>query len=164
MKWLYSDRFEGHLSHLDPRGPLTAAGSCIWPTIPAYRYQLSTTNAYGSLAVLNTWPILIQQVTPSPGHDIMQYNMLSGPPPIIFCVVWKRSAADRLSYDWEIGISATGCGIMEKTINKTRRKCNEDFFIGAMDCTMFYGGTGSSFQAKQVEWNKTSPPVPPVPP
>jgi len=164
MKWLYTDRFKGHLSHLDPRGPLTGAGGCVWPTIPAYRYRLQTTNAYGSLSVLNTWPILIEQVTPAPGHDDMQYLMIGGPPPITFCIVWKRVAADRQSYDWEIGISAAGCGIMEKTVTRSRRKCNEDFPIGEMACPSYYGGTGTNFQAKQVEWDKTAPPTPPIPP
>lgn len=155
----HDDYFRSHMFEGDPRTPLTAAGACIWPTIPAHRYAFTSTDAYGVLAPLNTTPILIEKVTPGSAHDLCQWNMIAGPPPVLFCIVWKRVDEDRLGYTWEIGLSSTACGIMEKEIHVERGRCNEGFSIGEMTCPDYHGGTGDTFAAEQVVFDEVLPPV-----
>lgn len=155
----YNNYFRSHLFPGDPRTPLTAAGGCTWPTMPAHRYALTTTTAYGVLSPLNNQFILIEKVTPGSAHDACQWNMISAPMPVLFCIVWKRVQSTRLTYTWSIGILASACGIMEKDIVVPRQPCNVNFPIGNMECTAYYGGTGANFSAEQVVYNKTAPPV-----
>lgn len=155
-------RFNGHLDMADPRTPVHAAAGCTWPSIPAYRYLLVSANAYGVLAPLNTTGILVEQAGAGPSHDAMQYNMIAAPPPILFAILYKNWVEDPPGYEWDIGIVASMCGILQTTLEFPIQKCNVDFTIGEMSCSGYYGGTGSTFQAKQVEWNRTLPP-PPIP-
>lgn len=155
----YNDYFRSHLFPGDPRTPLTAAGGCIWPTIPAHRYLLKSQDATGVLTGLNTEGILIEKVTPGEGHDSCQYLMIAGPVPVTFCIVWKHIAADRNGYRWTIGISATGCGIIEGEVIRPRETCNRDFLIGSLGCSMTSDHTGATFTAYQVVFDETNPPV-----
>ena len=163
MKWAWNERFDGHLSHEDPRTPVTGAAGCVWPTIPAHRYRLSSDNAWGVLFPLRAQPILVEKVTPGDAHDACQWNMISGPPPILFAILWKSWNPHSEGYTWQLGITATLCGIMEIEIERPEERCNRDFIIGEMTCPAYAGGTGANFQARQVEWNKTAPPLPPGP-
>lgn len=155
---LYDDHFSGHLEHGDPRTPLTAAGACVWPTMPAHRYLLSSTDAYGILSPINGQGILVEKDTVGIAHDSCTWNMIRGPAPILFVFLTKSTAPDRQSYYWDIAMSATVCGIMTARVTRSLRKCNEDFPIGDLVCPGYYGGTGSTFKAEQVEWDHLEPP------
>lgn len=160
MSPLYANRFAGHLRTFDPRTPLTAAGACIWPTVPAHRYLLKSEDATGVLLGLNTQGILIERTTVGIGHDTSQWSMIAGPPPILWALVFKETLPDRLSYRWTVAISASFCGILLKNWTLSRRKCNVDFHIGNMPCVSTSDETGPTFTAYQVEYASSEPPPP----
>lgn len=165
MKYDPDERFEGHLSHLDPRTPVTAAGCCTWPTIPAHKYILGSPNAWGVYVGLTFKGMLMVKDTVGPAHDLCSWNMVDGPAPITFAVLRKRYNRPDGFYTWELDMSVTGCsGIQQKERIFDCGPCNVDFLIGNIECSGLPGGTGSGFFARQVEWDKTNSPNPWPPP
>lgn len=163
MKWAWYERFEGHLSNEDPRTPVTAAGACIFPTVPAHRYLLISGNATGMLWGLNWMGILMEKVSIGSAHDLCQWNMLSAPAPITIATMFKRKLLEPLRYQWEIEIGASACGTIAITVPRPHEKCNVDFQIGNHCCPYQpLSCTGSMFKAFQVEHDKTLPPQPPT--
>lgn len=155
----YNDYFRSHMFPGDPRTPLTAAGACTWPTVPAHRYLLTTTDADGILAPLNSQGILMEKDTVGVAHDFCTWNMISAPAPIMFAFMYKTTETGGMSWKWELAIAATVCGIMTKNLLGHTGKCNVDFPIGNMSCPGYYGNTGASFRAAQVVFDESAPPT-----
>jgi hypothetical protein len=158
MSPLYNDHFSGHMEGGDPRTPLTSAGGCVWPTVPAWRYKLSSDDATGVLQVLNWDSIIVQKDTPGIAHDYCNYTMIRGPFGIFYAALDKLTAPDGDGYSWNINIVAYFCGTLLKKINFKKRKCNHDFLIGNIWCPGYEGATGDTFRAEQVEFDHWEPP------
>lgn len=158
---LYDDRFSGHLSELDYRGPLHAAGGCIWPTIPAMRYYLWSNNATGIFLPLRTTGILVQQTTQDPNHDRMNWAPVYSPP-LINCDLFRKTIwENRLGYTWDIEINAgSPCGgVLVWKIEIAEQKCNVSVPIGNQPCvSQPTWTTGDDFHADQVEFDEIEPP------
>jgi hypothetical protein len=158
MSPLYNDHFSGHMEGGDPRTPLTVAGGCVWPTVPAFRYKLSSDNATGILQILNWDSIIVEKNTPGIAHDHCNYAMIRGPVGIFYAAMDKLARPDRQGYTWHVTIIASICGMLLKEIPFPRRKCNHNFVIGNIWCPGYQGSTGDTFRAEQVEFDHLEPP------
>lgn len=158
---LYDDHFSGHLETEDPRGPLSAAGGCRWPTCPAYRYWLISDDATGDLAFLNTDPILIQFTGPQPSHDSAKWILHGANPFITSAVAEKLFDQGDTTYRWLFDVNVIAIPEAPLTFGVVRNveKCNRDIPLPntwAFDIDR--GVTGDTFRMEQVEWDKTKPP------
>lgn len=156
MTPLYANHFAGHLFTDDPRTPVTAAAGCTWPTFPAHRYILTAPNAAGMLAPLRTQGVLFEKVTPGSAHNECQYNMISGPLPVVFGIAWKRWDPATEGYEWEISISVSSpCGLMTWTVPRPPETCNRDIGLYPLACPGVpeAGNTGSPTDWLQVEFD-----------
>jgi hypothetical protein len=167
MKYATSERFEGHLESEDPRTPVTAAGGCTWPTVPAHRYLLVDPDATGIWSCMVYNGILIEKVTPGPAHDACQWNMVMAPWPIIWTVVWKRWDRAKQQIEWEVTINNALCdALAQATKDFGYWKCNQNFVFGKLGCTQSgVPAEMTNLQFLQVEHDKTRPPGgwPPLP-
>lgn len=157
---LYDDRFSGHLSHEDFRTPVTGAGGCTWPTIPAARYYLSSEDATGILSVLNVTGILVLPTTEvDPAHDVRNWFSVGH---IYAATVFRKTwVPGRPGFDWDVELTISSpCGsTLQWHIEEPIRKCNYDILLGSRCCPMLPGScTGDTFTAYQVEDNEITPP------
>lgn len=157
----YANRFAGHLDKDDPRTPVHGAAGCIWPTIPAQRYIVVSSDATGIFAPFILTPALVIRLRTQPDHDDYEYFPTSVPPPwtITRCVkVWNPTTR---GYRWELDMNA-GSGICDVSwrVEFPEQKCNVTVPLGNKICPggIPPGQAGSTFRLEQVEWNKTSPP------
>jgi hypothetical protein len=158
---LYANRFAGHLEDEDPRGPLSAAGGCTWPTIPAFRYWLISDDATGDLAFFNTDPVLIQFASVQPAHDSAGWTPHGANPFITFGIAAKLFEQGDPTYLWQFvfGIVAIPEAPLVFEVTRSLEKCNRDIplpNVWAFDIDR--GVTGDTFRMEQIEWDKTSPP------
>lgn len=157
---LYADRFSGHLEAADFRTPLFGAAGCTWPTIPAQRYYLSSTNATGLLTVLNFTGILVIQNVPVVNHDDIQWVQF-GPHPFTVIKFRKLWVKERPGYNWELVLDiGSACGpALTWTLERPIESCNRDVIFGNKACQNAPSWTtGSTFSAKQVEFDQGRPP------
>lgn len=164
---LYDDAFSGHLTSDDPRTLLQAAGGCVWPTIPPFRYALCTGNSTGMLTPLMFTKVIFEQTTAAPGHDFMRWLMISGPLPVVAGWVDKTYVRSRDEVDWVVSLSVSSpCGILVWEFTRPPEQCNRDFNIGNKDCpgVPSSGSTGSTTKLIQLEWDKTTRSPDPCPP
>lgn len=158
---LFDDRFSGHFNNGDPRTPLTAAGGCRWPTVPAARYRIVSDNATGFLTPLNTEGILISKVTLGLGHDLCNYASDQIEPSPIGVTGVKRFLPETGGYRWEFDfLVGSSCGIIETSTERPRETCNRAIVIGDYPCPLNpdLGRTGSTCRMLQVEFDATQPP------
>lgn len=157
----YADRFSGHLDNGDTRTPCTAAGGCVWPTMPALRYRIVSDDATGVFLPLNVVGVLISKVTLGTAHDLCNYASDQVEPSPINVIGVKRYTKETEGYQWEIDfLIGSGCGLVETVTKRPLEKCNQDFVIGDYPCPLnpAVGRTGSTCRALQVEWDQTQPP------
>lgn len=155
----YADRFSGHLSPDDPRTPVTAAGGCTWPTIPAYRYWLTSDDATGIFSFLNTEGILYQQSGTPPGHDRMKYTgiKLTGWTPSTYLI--RDYSAEFNNIMWHLYLHHKDCYFeINSSGIQQPGKCNVDIPIFEFDCLWGNGTSGKTCRLEQVEFDKDKPP------
>lgn len=159
---LFDDHFKGHLETGDPRGPLSAAGGCVWPTIPAFRYWLISNDATGDLAFFNTDPVLIQFNSTQPAHDLAGWILHGVNPNVGLAFAEKVFTQGRTTYRWRFFITVIAipeAPLLFETIRNVE-KCNRDIplpNVWAFDIDR--GVTGDTFRMEQIEWDKESPPA-----
>ena len=155
----YANHFAGHIEHGDPRTPVTAAAGCLWPTMPAHRYLLTSQDASGMFLALNTVGVLFSKSTVGPGHDLCQWSGMGMPPPFVIAIAIKQAAPNKQTYTWTVTLSALGVGLAIKTVEFPLGDCNLDRLIGLFGfANPFLGNTGFSCQLQQVEFDHTEPP------
>lgn len=163
MTPLYHDRFSGHLEEGDPRGPLSAAGGCIWPTIPAYRYWLISDDATGDLAFFNTDPVIIQFISPQPAHDVAGWSLIVANPFVLAAAAQKTYVHPNNTYSWSffVIVNAIPEAWLTFGVIRNNERCNRDIPLPntwAFDIDR--GVTGDTFRMEQIEWDEESPPGP----
>lgn len=158
---LYDDHFSGHLETGDPRGPLSAAGGCTWPTIPAFRYWLISDDATGDLAFFNTAPVLIQFRSAQPAHNLAVWLLQGTHPDVSIVIAVKLFDQGSTTYTWEFAIlvNAIPEALLEFVVTRPIGPCNRDIplpDVWAFDIDR--GTTGTTFRMEQIEWDHESPP------
>lgn len=158
---LYADPFAGHIEDMDPRGPLSAAGGCTWPTIPAYRYQLISDDATGDWAFLNTDPILLQFDSPQPAHNAAEWILHGDNHYVDSAIAEKFYKQGDNTYRWafEIEIESLPEAALVFGVIRDVESCNRDIplpNVWAFDIDR--GRTGDTFRMEQIEWDKEAPP------
>jgi hypothetical protein len=168
VKYAPEERFEGSMGTEDPRSLLSAAGGSIWPTVPAYRLRLGSSDASGWLSWLNDDGILFQMASAQPGHDSMIWNTLSMPTEVYYAVLVKTYTFPNDYYTWSLQVLLTlGPPHWTQQWTRNEEKTNIDHpvpehFIGDPQ----KGYTGTNCKLWQVEHDQTEPPWgwPPVDP
>ena len=156
---LYANRFAGHLDMDDPRTPVTAAGGCVWPTVPAHRYLLQSDNATGSLASLLSAGLLVEKVTSGPAHNFCSWSLVFPHPSILECAWQKTRVASPLGYTWYFSLRILPGSVWQTILSFELRKCNVDVPIGVVTSPDSSDHTGTDFKALQVEWDQWTPPA-----
>lgn len=159
-----ADPFVGHLPKGDPRGPLSAAGGCNWPTIPAYRYWLISDDATIDLAFLNTRPILLEFTSLQPAHNLGVWQLLGTSADVDSAIAVKLFTPGTSIYMWVFGIEVTAIpeAPLQFNVPRSVETCNRDIPLPntwAFDIDR--GVTGDTFRMEQIEWDKESPPPDP---
>lgn len=158
---LFDNHFAGHIETGDPRGPLSAGGGCVWPTIPAFRYWLISDDATGDLAFFNTTPVVIEFASPQPSHDAGEWNLLAADPNVSSVIAEKLFNQGDTTYRWRFRIAVIAIPEEDLTFGVIRNveRCNRDIPLPntwAFDIDR--GVTGNTFRMEQIEWDATSPP------
>lgn len=157
----YADRFSGHLANGDPRTPLHGAGGCVWPTFPAQRYSILSSDASGVFQVFNFTPGLVIRLRTQPDHDIYEYVPFAVPPPWQITLCRKVYNPTTEGYRWELDMNA-GSGIcsVQWRVEFPFQKCNVDVTLGNKECAggVPPGASGATFRMEQVEWDEVTPP------
>lgn len=158
----YANRFAGHMPTDDPRGPLSAAGGCTWPTCPAYRYWLISDDATGDLAFFNTDPVVIQFTSPQPAHDVAGYSLIVANPFVALALAVKTFVQPNDTYTWSflVIVNAIPEAFLTFGIIRDIETCNRDLPLPntwAFDIDR--GVTGDTFRMEQIEWDKEEPPA-----
>lgn len=157
----YADRFQGHVYDLDPRSLVTGALACTWPTMPAYRYRLFSTDATGAWAVWNFPGILVQLTTDIAEHDNAKWEMLSGPPRMEFVEWTKVPRADgEYGYRWGLKWKRTDDPLtLQDYLIQDPGRCNTDISLPNWSSgPSFPGSFGETAIARQVVFDQTMPP------
>lgn len=156
----YDNLFTSHMPVGDPRSPLTAAGGCVWPTVPAWRYLCVSNNATGIWGFLNYQGILITHMMFFPGHDYAGYFGGGGGTPITWIVAAKRYVRPEDFYTWEFQIQHAECSSQVSfEVVRPYETCNRMIPLGNHFCQDEPGSeTGSSFRMLQVVFDQTEPP------
>lgn len=145
----------------DPRTPVHGAAGCVWPTVPAMRYVITSDNATGIFLPFNTFNALVIRPTVTVDHDLYAYQAIAWPPPWTLVYCRKVYDADTAGYRWQLQMHA-GSGLCLVTIDKPFpfQKCNVEVPLGAHSCPnpIPPGTTGSTFRMVQVEFDDTEPP------
>lgn len=154
-----SSQFSGHFSPGDPRTPVTAAGGCTWPTVPAYRYLLVSDNATGILSFLNTEGILYQQSGTPPGHDEMLWTGIILGQEIQSTRLIRSYPTVQGNIMWNLYLHHQDC-YFEMVTSGTQKpgKCNVDVPLYEFDCLWAEGTSGDTVRLLQVEWDEQRPP------
>ena len=155
-------RFQGHLSIEDPRSVTTVAGGCTWPTIPAYRYLLTSDNPVGPFGFLATTGLLVQSASPITDHDFGIWLGPVIPVPGVTATVAKVKYEGTEAWMWIVGILVPTCPLPAwGYFGPKTGKCNVDVTLGNIPCIIpSIGETGSDLQMRQCEWDQTGPPYP----
>lgn len=164
MSPLYADRFAGHYFTGDPRTPVQGAGGCVWPTVPPYRVQFSSTTATGQWEFLRYTPVIFQQVESPFHHNLLTYEMIEQPGPVYAWTLYKTHTRSLFpEWEWQMCIMLIGwpdevCFAKSKT-----GKCNVDVVWGNLSIPYGAGLTGATFTQFQVVYDKLRHPgwVPP---
>lgn len=152
---LYNDRFAGHFDPEDPRTPVSAAGGCPWPTVPAYRYQLSSTNSTGNLAFLQWAPIILELQESEFQHNLAEWHVIEAPYQVYSCVLYKAYNRDLYpEYSWQLALLISGWPDELIAYKWRSGPCNVDLTWGNIS-NPYPGGTfGTDFKQFQVEFDQ----------
>lgn len=163
MSPLVEDRFAGHYRPGDPRGPLSAAGGCTWPTVPAFRYALRSDDATLDLAFFNTDPVLVEMTSPQPAHDLAFWQLTDDNPNVRFANAVRVFTPGQATYLWafSIDVIAIDEALLLFGLVRNNETCNRDIplpNVFAFDIDR--GVTGDTFRMEQVEFDQSEPPGP----
>lgn len=160
MKYADTERFQGSLSHEDPRTNVTAAGGSIWPTVPPYRMKLGAYNAEGVLAFINTKGLLFEQISPIKNHDEMFWIGSDNPIEVGGALAkrWYTYPNDHYTWLLQVFLRASVQPLIVEW-ERPYEKTNIDMpvpptYLG----NPVVGYTGDEPFLYQVEWNETDPP------
>lgn len=161
MSPLYADPFKGHMPLGDPRNPLTAAGGCTWPTVPAYRYWLISDDATEELAFFNTSPVLLEFEGLQPSHNYAKWILVPPHAFVLAAMAEKRYWPREPIYRWhfEIQVDELPLRPLRFSIERSVETCNRD--LPLPNVTAFppeSGETGDTFRMEQIVWDQSSPP------
>lgn len=162
---LYCDRFKAHLADDDPRNLYDTSAGCTWPTIPAYRYAMMSSDASGFLDFL-TYEGVIFEYWPYVGSYISRqwYGPIS-PVPVSWAIAQKKLTENPHGHEWIITVQFAVCSNPTIwTVNRGYSPCNVDFPLERKtfdmpECTCS-GDTGNNLKMFQVEWDEWTPPDP----
>lgn len=156
-----ADQFSGHLFPGDPRGPLTGAYGCIWPTFPAMRYQIHSEDATDNWDVWNDGGALVGLSSPIGEHDSPTWQLIGPQPPFEF-VTWEKlpDSTELDGYFWQLTWKLISDPlILLDELHVDRQKCNVNVALPDWSSgPSFPGSFGLTARADQVLWNKTEPP------
>lgn len=157
---LVANRFAGHFPQGDPRTPVTVAGGCIWPTVPAMRYLLVSDDATGVWSFLNTDGILVEHQAFFPGHDKGQWNGPLNFVPITRALGLKEYEWPASIYTWCWDIQHVLCSSpIRFCVTRPYETCNRPIpLIEAWCLGSPLETTGTTFRMLQVEFDETKPP------
>lgn len=160
-----ADPFAGHLPKGDPRGPIFGSGGCTWPTVPAWRLFIGSSDASGVLSFLNGPGIMCQVHEPHGNPNAMQWDIWSAPPPILSGVILKQRFTDPLRYSMSM-VFLTVWGPLESSAEFPAQKCNVDHPLpeATVEVLVPIGSTGTTMKLYQVKWDENFPPGWPWPP
>lgn len=160
MKYDPYYRFVGHLGGDDPRTNLHGAGGCVWPTVPAYRYLLTSDNPTGPFQFLSTVGLLVQFASGDLGHDLALWLGPWNPLPGVTCTAFKSMEPSGMAWRWTIGIKVPTCPSPAwGYFGPFYGVCNVDQVLGNIQCILpSIGETGSDLQMRQCEHDATGPP------
>lgn len=155
------DRFSGHFETGDPRGPLTAAGGCDWPTVPAFRYWLKSDDATLDLRFLNSHPVLLEFSSVQPAHDVAAWSLVPPHDFVSVAAAVKVYFFPNNTYAWTFAVLVNAIPEEPLLFNVIRdsENCNRDIplpNVFAFDIDR--GVTGDTFRMEQIEFDKTAPP------
>lgn len=153
------NRFAGHIKRGDPRTPVFGAGGCPWPTIPPYRWALTSDDATGIYRPFNGASIIfhVDQVTAR--HEHMVWRLTNRPPWLYAGVIRKLFIRDRYpQYSYWVTILMTIYGIDEIAFAHRTGPCNVNVHLGDQIGGIIRGRVGSTFRLLQVESDQTEPP------
>lgn len=157
-----ADPFAGHFSPGDPRGPLSAAGGCTWPTIPPYRFWLTSDDATGDLAFFNVRPVLFQFASGQPAHNFTWWFRHGTHPDVGLARCLRRYtfAAPTSNWAFTIPVNAIPEESLNFNIDRPIETCNRGLPLpNTFAFDIDRGVTGDTFRLEQIEWDQTSPPV-----
>lgn len=154
-----ADRFSGHMPEGDPRDLMWACGGCNWPTVMAANYLVCSTNAWGTLAWLNTEGILLIPNTPHGSSWEFWWKFGNNPAPVTIALMKKTFPYDGDNYRLELQVSAL-VGMFFSDTTFARRDCNQLHMLTSAEVggPPPTGGTGDGFRLVQVEFDATRPP------
>lgn len=156
-----ANQFTGHLPEGDPRTQCHGAGGCTWPSMPAMRYQLKSTNATRAFTIWNVTPGLIIRNSNDVDHDLWWLSGVSIPPPFSIYLAQKVYTPDTWGYQWQINIYMDPYPLpIEYRVDRPFENCNRSIVLGAkgMPGMPWLGTLGSTFTMYQVHYDKTVPP------
>jgi len=158
---LFDDNFAGHMFGEDPRNLLTAAHSCTWPTLPAYRLQFDAPNATGIYTFFRILSPLVEQTSDLLEHDFGEWNLVGAQPPFESLLVRKLpidTESDGL--EWTVTFKMDfDPGLFTNSETYPSGKCNVDFDLPNWDQGGDpFGFIGEDAVLRQVVWDETEAP------
>lgn len=158
---LFIDRFAGHYFPGDPRTPVSVAGGCTWPTVPAYRYFLHSPNATGVLLEMRTIGCLFTRTNNYPDHDDGSWILTAKPIVVANGLIRKVWLPAEQHAVWVVNLELTsGLGNLIWIWVNGYQKCNVDkkLWSRCVEDGCEFGETGSETILQQVVWDELSPP------
>lgn len=159
---LYSDRFAGHVFQGDPRYLVSVAGGCTWPTIPAYRYWLISSDARGMLAEFNITGNLFTRTNNDVDHDDGSWMWVSGPLVVAGGFIRKVWIREEETQVWVVHLDLqSGLGDLNWIWTTGYQKCNvgKELWSECLDIGCEFGETGEETMLEQVVWDEITPPT-----
>lgn len=152
----YLNRFKGHMRSGDPRTPVTGAGGCTWPTVPPWRIKLSSRNATGEWAFLNTKLLLLEQDPQSSSHNRVVWRAIDKPDEVYWVLVEKIYIPSlHPAFRYWLSILLTGWAHEWTWPKNCVGSCNRNLRWGDLRRSQRSASTGSSFTQHQIEFDKT---------
>lgn len=152
--------FRGYFKKGDPRGPMFASLGSIWPTVPAYRYRIGSSDASGDWLFLKTTGILFE-FAEAIDDFIHLWHTTDDLPEWICSVAFTREWVPVFQrVYWRLRIQTTYWSLpyQAQQIHGIK-KSNTDLRLGNM-ATPFGppGSPGIRLRAYQVEYDEENPP------
>ena len=155
------NEFVGHMFGEDPRNLCTAAHSCTWPTLPAYRWQFDCPNASGLYTFFRILSPLVELTSSLLEHDFGDWNLVGAQPPFDLLLLRKLpidTEDDGFQFTLTFKMSFDP-GTYNNDEIFPSGKCNVNYDLpnwnqgGAP-----VGSLGDNAILRQVVWDEASPP------
>lgn len=156
------DQFAGHMFPGDPRNNATGAFGCIWPTVPAYKYQIFGPEADGDWLGYRVTPPTVTLVTPVTEHDVPRWEMLESYGLFEFVRLDKLPIDTEVNgFEWVLTWKNVGADpVISNSFTLTSpRTCNTDVLLPNWNFPEIPGQLGPGAKLLQVLWNEFEPPA-----